>query len=120
MAKNLKALGANLNVEKVLEYAMVHDLGELLGGDISMPYARANRKAYRLAKAFEMENQRYLSKFFGKLAKNYRQLGAEVLNAKTDEARIAKISDYFSKISLPCLLPEKPSIENPSGEDLRE
>src|SRR3989344_5119270 len=63
LARQIKSKGANINVEKVLEFAMVHDIGELFGGDISMPYARANPKAREYAKAFEEENQKFLSKF---------------------------------------------------------
>ena len=98
LAKNLQASGAQISVEKVLEFAMIHDLPELLGGDISMPYAKANPRAYRLAKAFESENQRYLSKFFGSTAKHYKTLGQEIFKAKTDEAIIAKIADYLEVV----------------------
>ncbi|MBI4050758.1 MAG: HD domain-containing protein [Candidatus Doudnabacteria bacterium] len=98
LARNLKAAGADINVEKVLEFAMIHDLGELLGGDISMPYAKANPRAYRLAKQFESENQRYLTRFFGKTSKHYKFLGQEILKAKSDEAIIAKIADYLEVV----------------------
>lgn len=98
LARNLKAAGATISIEKVLEYAMVHDLGELLGGDIGMPYARANPRAYRLAKNFEIENQRYLSKFFGPEGKNYKKLSQEILNPKSVEAIVAKIADYVEVV----------------------
>ncbi|MCL5009208.1 MAG: HD domain-containing protein [Patescibacteria group bacterium] len=94
LAANLNAKGAKLNVEKVLELALVHDLGELLGGDISMPYARANPKARKLAKNFEKENLVYLSKFFGLQAAAFRKAGDEIMEPKTDEGLVAKIADY--------------------------
>src|SRR5688572_26987474 len=46
--------GGKINLERVLELSLIHDLGELFGGDISMPYARANPAARNAAKEFEM------------------------------------------------------------------
>ena len=98
LARQIKSKGANINVEKVLEFAMVHDIGELFGGDISMPYARANPKAREYAKAFEEENQKFLSKFFGSEEDYFKKLGHEILDAKSDEALITKIADYLEHI----------------------
>lgn len=98
LASNLKIAGADISMEKVLEFAMIHDLAELLGGDIAMPYAKANPKAYRLAKQFEGENQRYLAKFFGAAAKHFKALGQEILKAKSDEALLVKIADYVEVV----------------------
>lgn len=95
LVSNLKTAGAKLNVQKVLEFCLIHDLGELFGGDISMPYARANPKAREYAKAFEEENQRFLSKFFGHQSGHFKELGHEILDAKSDEAIIAKLADYI-------------------------
>ena len=82
-------------MQKVLEFCLIHDLGELFGGDISMPYAKANPKAREHAKAFEEENQRFLSKFFGDQSEHFKELGHEILDAKSDEAVVAKIADYI-------------------------
>ena len=87
--------GAKINMERALEFALVHDLGELFGGDISMVYGKANPKARKLAKAFEAENQRYLAQFFDDDSKYFKALGKEILTAKSDEALIAKIADYM-------------------------
>jgi 5'-deoxynucleotidase YfbR-like HD superfamily hydrolase len=87
--------GANIDLAKAMEFGLIHDLGELFGGDIAMPYAKANKKARTAAKAFEAENHKYLSKFFDKDAKHFRALSAEILNAKSDEALISKIADYI-------------------------
>jgi 5'-deoxynucleotidase YfbR-like HD superfamily hydrolase len=95
LAKRLESVGAKVNVQKVLEYSLVHDLGELFGGDISMPYAQVNKKARKLAKAFEAENIRYFSKFFGEQQKNFKKLGREIQDAKSDDALVAKIADYL-------------------------
>lgn len=95
LAVNLKAKGAKLNVEKVLELALIHDLGELFGGDISMPYARANPKARKLAKNFEQENLNYMSQYFGSYAKAFHEAGSEIMEPKTDEGYVAKIADFL-------------------------
>lgn len=95
IASNLKEAGAKVDIQKVLEFCLIHDLGELLGGDISMPYAKANPKAREHAKAFEEENQRFLSRFFGNQSKHFKELGHEMLDAKSDEAIVAKIADYI-------------------------
>lgn len=95
LASHVKKAGAKLNIQKVLEFCLIHDLGELFGGDIAMPYARSNPKAKAHAKAFEEENQRFLSKFFGNQSDYFKELGHEILNAKSDECIIAKIADYI-------------------------
>ena len=87
--------GAKINVPKVLEFCLVHDLGELFGGDIAMPYAKANPKAWEYAKAFEAENQKFLSNFFGEQQKYYQELSDEIMDAKSDESIIAKLADYI-------------------------
>ena len=95
LASQVKKAGAKIDVQKVLEFGLIHDLGELFGGDISMPYARANPKAREYAKAFEEENQKFLSKFFGNQSEHFKELGHEILDTKSDEAIIAKIADYI-------------------------
>lgn len=95
IASHLNQAGAKINIQKVLEFCLIHDLGELFGGDISMPYARANPKAREYAKAFEEENQKFLSKFFGGQSEHFKELGHEILDAKSDEAIIAKVADYI-------------------------
>lgn len=95
LARLVKAKGAQVDIARVLEFSLVHDLGELFGGDIAMPYARANPKARQLAKAFEAENQNFLSKFFGSEAGYYKELSDEVMEAHSDESLIAKLADYI-------------------------
>ncbi len=96
LARHLKKAGAIIDSEKVVEFALVHDLGELFGGDIAMPYAKANPRAKKLATAFELENQRYLSRFFGQDKTHFLKLANEIKNAKSDEAMIAKFADYIA------------------------
>lgn len=95
LALMVQKQGATINVQKVLEFTLIHDLGELFGGDIGMPYAKANPKARELAKAFEMENQNFLAQFFGEQKGHYLELSQEIMDAKSDEAIIAKIADYM-------------------------
>jgi len=104
IALNLKQAGAHIDVQKVLELCLVHDLGELMGGDISALYAKMNPKAKRLAKSFEEENQRYLSKYFGSNEKYFKKLGKEILDYKTDEAYIAKVADYMEALNFKVFL----------------
>lgn len=95
LARNVIRNGGNVSVEKVLEFALIHDMGELFGGDIAMPYAKANPRARKLAKAFEAENQKYLGRFFGSDKKHFRKLCAEIMDASCDEAIVAKLADYI-------------------------
>lgn len=90
--------GGNIDVRKVLEFCLIHDLGELFGGDISTHYAKANPKAREHAKAFEAENHTYLSTFFGNQQKRFQDLADEILVAKSDESIIAKLADYIEVI----------------------
>lgn len=99
LAINLKEAGAKIDVQKVLEYCLIHDLGELMGGDISALYAKMNKRARRFAKAFEEENQKYLSNFFGNDSKRFKKMAKEILDAKSDEALIAKIADYMEALN---------------------
>lgn len=95
LARQLVAKGAKIDIAKVLEFALIHDFGELLGGDINKPYAKINPEARKHAKAFEEENQIFLSKFFDSEAGHYKELSKEILDAHSDECVIAKIADYL-------------------------
>lgn len=95
LALSVQSKGAKINVQKVLEYSLIHDLGELFGGDIAMPYAKANPKARILAKAFEAENQKYLANFFGAQAGYYMELSNEIMETSVNEGVIAKLADYL-------------------------
>lgn len=86
--------GGRLNLEQVMAISLVHDLGELFGGDIAMPYAKANPKASKLAKQFEQENQAYLTKFLGNHG-NINELFKEAREPKSDEGIISKVADYL-------------------------
>jgi 5'-deoxynucleotidase YfbR-like HD superfamily hydrolase len=94
LAEMVNAEGAQIDTFKVVKYCLLHDIGEVFGGDIGMYYAKANPGARRLAKKFEEENQKYLSRFFTN-KKEVRALAKEVLDSKSDEAHIAKIADYL-------------------------
>lgn len=90
--------GSQINLEKVLEYALIHDLGELMGGDISMPYAMANPEARAAAKRFEDLNNTYLADFFNEDAKHFKTLAKEMHTTATDEALVAKVADYIEVV----------------------
>jgi 5'-deoxynucleotidase YfbR-like HD superfamily hydrolase len=95
LARLVKRAGGVINVEKVLEFALIHDLGEMFGGDIAMPYAKANPEAKKLSREFERENQKYIANFFGDDKIHFEALSDEIHNASSDESRIAKIADYM-------------------------
>jgi 5'-deoxynucleotidase YfbR-like HD superfamily hydrolase len=99
LALNLKQAGANIDVLKVIEFCLIHDLGELMGGDISVWYGKINPRARKFAKTFEEENQRFLAKYFGNDAKRFRKMAKEILDAKSDEALIAKVADYVEALN---------------------
>lgn len=86
--------GANIDTSKVIKFCLLHDMGELFGGDIGMYYAKANPQARTYAKKFEEENQIFLSKFFSN-NEEVLELTKEILNSSSDEAHIAKIADYL-------------------------
>jgi putative hydrolase of HD superfamily len=94
LAEMVNSQGANIDTLKVIKFCLLHDVGEIFGGDIGMYYAKANPKAREFAKQFEEENQRFLSRFF---ANNDEVLGLtkEILESESDEAHIAKIADYL-------------------------
>lgn len=79
---------------KVLKFCLLHDIGELFGGDIGMYYAKANPAARKCAKQFEKENQKFISKYFGN-KDEVSALTKEILESRSDEAHIAKIADYL-------------------------
>lgn len=95
IALYLKKKGAKINIEKVIEYCLVHDLGEIFGGDIGMPYAKINPRARKLSRLFEEENQNFLARYFGEQNNYFLKLVREDMNPSTDEAIIAKIADYL-------------------------
>lgn len=78
-----------------MELALTHDIGELFGGDIAAPYARANPTARKHAKAFEQENLKFLAPFFGDDEGYVTALFKELHRKSTDEARIVKIADFI-------------------------
>ena len=86
--------GAKIDTYKVLKFSLLHDIGELFGGDIGMYYAKANPQARTYAKQFEEENKKYLSKLFSN-EKEVVELAKEILESQSDEAHISKIADYL-------------------------
>mgnify|MGYP000925299102 CR=1 FL=1 len=86
--------GAKIDVLKVLKFCLLHDIGEIFGGDIGMYYAKANSQARTYAKQFEEENQRFISGYFSN-EKEVLELTKEIMESSSDESHIAKIADYL-------------------------
>jgi len=97
LASYLKDKGADIDVFKVVKFCLIHDIGELFGGDIGMYYAKSNPQARSLAKGFEEENQKFLSKYFTD-EEEIKALTKEILESESDEAHIAKIADYMELV----------------------
>jgi 5'-deoxynucleotidase YfbR-like HD superfamily hydrolase len=94
LCEYVNSRGAKVDTAKVLKFSLVHDIGELFGGDINMYYAKANPKARTFAKQFEEENHHFLSKFFINEGE-FNDLTKEILESGSDEAHISKIADYL-------------------------
>ncbi|MDP3992931.1 MAG: HD domain-containing protein [bacterium] len=94
IAKLVRQKGGKVDLERVLEICLIHDLGELFGGDIAMPYAKANPKARKLAKQFEQENQRFLARFLTDI-NQVEQLFRDTLIIGSVESTVAKVADYI-------------------------
>ncbi len=86
--------GAKIDANKVMKFCLLHDIGELFGGDIGMYYAKANPTARTAAKKFEEENQKFISSYFANSSEVLAMAG-EILESESDEAHIAKIADYL-------------------------
>ncbi len=86
--------GAKIDTYKVVKFSLLHDVGELFGGDISMYYAKANPQARTYAKQFEEENQKFLSGYFSN-KDEVLALTKEILESASDEAHISKVADYL-------------------------
>jgi 5'-deoxynucleotidase YfbR-like HD superfamily hydrolase len=98
LALYLKEKGANINIQRVMEISMVHDVGEILGGDISYYYGRSNPSARKAAKAFEQENINYLSQFFDN-SKYFLDLHKmERGEIKSDEAIVERFGDLIEAL----------------------
>ena len=95
LARIAKSAGGNVRIERTMELALTHDIGEIFGGDIAAPYARANPAARKHAKAFEQENLKFLAPFFGDDSSYMTDLFKELHEKTTDEARIVKIADFI-------------------------
>ena len=94
LSESVNSKGAKIDTYKVLKFCLLHDVGEIFGGDIGMYYAKANPIALSLAKQFEEENQKFLSKYFSN-ENEVRELAKEILASSSDEAHIAKVADYI-------------------------
>jgi|SRR3989344_1076060 len=91
----LNKAGAKLNIERILSHAMTHDIGELLGGDISFPYARQNPEAREYSRKFEESNLSFLSDYFGPWKEEFLKISKENMLPESDEALVYKVADYL-------------------------
>ena len=99
----LIANGVAIDETKCMKMGLIHDIGELFGGDISWYYARANSQARIHAKAFEVENVKFMDKFFPANT-SFTQLHEELFAEKTLESIVAKIADYIELVHFKFLM----------------
>jgi 5'-deoxynucleotidase YfbR-like HD superfamily hydrolase len=90
----IQKAGGKVNIFRAMEISMMHDLGELFGGDICHYYAKANPTARTLAKQYEHENNNFLSQYFHDQT-HYMGLVKEMEEVRTDESILAKTADYM-------------------------
>ncbi|KND48685.1 MAG: hypothetical protein AB200_03110 [Parcubacteria bacterium C7867-005] len=94
LSELVNSKGASIDISKVIKFCLIHDIGELFGGDIGMYYAKANPAARNFAKRFEEENQKFLGSYFSN-QEEYTELTREIMGSESNEAHISKIADYL-------------------------
>lgn len=117
LARTLEQQNVPIDVRKVLEICMLHDVGELFGGDISMPYAGINPAARAAAKQFEEENMKFIAQYFGS---DTPYIMDELYPAITEkdpslEASVAKIADYMEHLYF---MKRKNMLHTPGAKEL--
>lgn len=93
LALGAKQAGADLEIRLVLELCMIHDFGELFGGDIAQPYAQVHPAAKIAARTLEKHNHTFLLPFFGGNEHYVRELFSQAMEPERDEAFIFKLAD---------------------------
>ena len=107
LARACQQNGSSINLARVLEISLTHDLGEIFGSDISMPYARANEEARTYAKQFERSNLGFLAHdFFTHDEQYFTALVTEEKELTSDEAIIVKIADMYEVTHYKALVAE--------------
>lgn len=85
--------------DRVIKMCLVHDLGELFGGDVSGPLSRKRPDIKALAKQIELANLQILTSFVpDHHGADVRALHQEFEAAQTTEAQIAHIADKVEQI----------------------
>ncbi len=85
-----------IDTDRVIKMCLVHDLGELFGGDMAAPLSRKRPDIKKYARAFEHGNFEILLSFLepdlSKKIGDYWQTSEQL---STDEAIVAKIADMM-------------------------
>lgn len=85
-----------INTDEVIKMCLVHDLGELFGGDMSAPLARKWPDLKQHALAFEQGNFNILMSLLDPaIACTVKDLWTKESEHATDEAVVAKIADLM-------------------------
>ncbi len=96
LGQKIKDAGGNIDVEKVMVMAMIHDLSELFGGDIAGPL---NRKYPELREYKDKIGEKAIDLLSGYMdttqGDRFMELWKEMERGDTDEAMLTKIVDQM-------------------------
>lgn len=95
IARHLINNRIQVNMGRVLELSLLHDMGELFGGDIGMVYRKANPEALKLAKDLEASNQSFIASLFGNDSTHVKEVFESDHTLDTLESIIVKTADYI-------------------------
>lgn len=100
LAQLLEKQGIELNKEKALEMALVHDMEEIFSGDIVTPFKYYSAE---VTEAIKKVNQELIGDVFGDLpqdtASHFISLWNEEGEGETIEAQVVKVADKLSLVS---------------------
>lgn len=88
--------GRLLNTEEVIRMSLVHDLGEIFGGDMAAPLSRKRPDMKTHAKAIEDANMHILTTWLSEsMREQFLRLQKAAEDKTTDEAWVAKLADMM-------------------------
>lgn len=81
---------------QVIKMCLIHDLGELFGGDIAAPLSRKRPDMKKIAKAFEAENLSIITSYLKpEVGDKIQNLMKEEQSKATNESLVCKVADLI-------------------------
>lgn len=95
LTADMEMRGMKIDVRRAITMALVHDLGEVFGGDIATPLGLVNPEIKQAARIIEGEAINFLGQMLKNesLRKQFQALCDEEREQKTDEAKVVKMVD---------------------------